>query len=145
MTATSPRPGSGGFFPEPMLYQPSGPPIPLLWVAHTPEEQRHYLDELELWVTWLVDHYRLDRRYVPECWVEHWELIEELSALHLAWEAAYATTSHADAPLTWHERLALARRRLGDCTARTGCRTGEHRFTEYRSGKSPNRHDTGLR
>lgn len=129
MTATSPRPGSDGFFPEPMLYQPSGPPIPLLWAAHTPEEQRHYLDELDLWVTWLVDHYRLDRRYVPECWAKHWELIEELSALHLAWEAAYATTSHADAPLAWHERLGHARPRLAEWVARTGCRAAEHRPT----------------
>ncbi|GGC14635.1 hypothetical protein GCM10010972_29920 [Cellulomonas carbonis] len=127
MTATSPRPGSDGFFPEPMLYQPSGPPIPLLWAAHTPEEQRHYLDKLEVWVAWLIGHYRLDHRYVPECWAEHWELIEELSALHLAWEGAYATTSHADAPLTWHERLGHARPRLAEWVARTGCRAAEHR------------------
>jgi hypothetical protein len=112
-----------------MLYQPSGPPIPLLWAAHTPEEQRHYLDELDLWVTWLVDHYRLDRRYVPKCWARHWELVEELSALHLAWEAAYATTSHADAPLAWHERLGHARLRLAEWVARTGCRGEEHRST----------------
>ena len=116
-----------GFLPEPVLHQPSGPPMPIMWAAHTPEEQRHLLDELGVWVTWLSDHYRLDRRYVPECWTKHWELIEELSALQLAWEAAYATTSHAEAPLGWHERLGLARGRLAEWTARTGCRAGEHR------------------
>jgi hypothetical protein len=127
MTSTAPAVDPDGFFPEPVLHQPSGPPIPLMWAAHTPDEQRHFLDELDVWVTWLVDHYRLDRRYVPECWPKHWELIEELSALHLAWEAAYATTAHADAPLTWHERLGLTRARLAEWAARTGCRAGEHR------------------
>lgn len=115
------------FFPEPVMHQSAGPPLPIMWAAHTPEEQRHRLAELTVWVTWLVEHYRLDRRYVPECWSKHWELIEELSALRLAWQAAYATTSHADAPLAWHERLGLARVRLADWTARTGCRSGEHR------------------
>ncbi|MBX9243571.1 hypothetical protein ICW40_01970 [Actinotalea ferrariae] len=129
MIRSRPRTGADGFFPDAALYQPSGPPVPLLWAAHTPEEQQHYLDELQTWVTWLADRYRLDGRYVPECWTKHWELIEELSALHLAWEAAYATTSHADAPLTWHERLGHARVRLAEWVARSGCRAAEHRAT----------------
>ena len=127
MTGTRPDANLDGFLPEPVLHQPSGPPMPIMWAAHTTEEQRHFLDVLDVWVTWLVEHYRLDRRYVPECWTKHWELIEELSALQLAWEAAYATTAHADAPLAWHERLGLARLRLAEWVARTGCRAGEHR------------------
>ncbi len=115
------------FFTEPVMNQPVGPPMPIMWCAHTREEQRHRLAELELWVTWLVDRYRLDRRYVPECWPRHWEFIEELSALKQAWEAAYATTSRADAPLAWHERLGLTRIRLAEWAARAGCRAGEHR------------------
>ena len=122
---TTPEPEA--LFPDPVLHQDGDPPIPLMWAAHTPDEQRYYLEELDVWVTWLTDHYSLDRRYVPECWTKHWELIEELSALHLAWQAAYATTAHADAALTWHERLTHARDRLADWTARTGCRAGEHR------------------
>lgn len=112
---------------ELVVSQPIGPPLPIMWSAHTPDEQHHLLAELKLWVTWLIGHYRLDGRYVPNCWTEHWELIEELSALRLAWEAAYATTSHADAPLAWHERLASARVRLAEWVARTGCRGSEHR------------------
>ena len=115
------------FFPDPVLHQLGGPPPPILWAAHTPDDSRHLFEDLDLWVTWLVDHYSLDRRFVPECWARHWELVEELSALHLAWEAAYATTAHADAALTRHERLALARTRVADWVARTGCRPGEHR------------------
>jgi len=127
MTPTTPRQDPGGFLPAPVLHQSGDPPTPIMWAAHTPDEHRHLLEELDIWVTWLVDHYSLDRRYVPECWTKHWELIEELSALQQAWEAAYATTSHADAPLAWHERLGLARARLAEWVARTGCRAGEHR------------------
>lgn len=127
MTTNSPRTADVGFFPAQVLHQPSGPPMPIMWAAHTLDEHRHLLEELEVWVTWLIEHYSLDRRYIPECWTRHWELIEELSALQLAWEAAYATTSHADAPLTWHERLGHARLRLVEWVARTGCRPGEHR------------------
>lgn len=118
---------SDPFFPEPVMSQPAGPPQPILWSAHLPDGGRLLFEELDLWVTWLVDRYSLDRRFIPDCWPRHWELIEELSALHLAWQAAYATTAHADAPLGWHERLAIARVRLSEWVARTGCRAGEHR------------------
>jgi len=101
--------------------------MPTCWPAHTPEEQRALIERLDVWVTWLVDHYSLDRRHVPECWAQHWELIEELSALRLAWEGAYATTAHADAPLAWHEHFHDARLRLNEWVARTGCRPDDHR------------------
>jgi hypothetical protein len=65
MTATDLPDVDDGFFPAPVLHQPSGPPTPLMWAAHTPDELGHMLAELDVWVTWLVDHYRLDRRYVP--------------------------------------------------------------------------------
>lgn len=122
-------PGEPGpdFFPDPVMNQPIGPPIPIMWAAHTPQEQCHRLAELDAWVTWLVGRYRLDRRCVPDCWTRHWELIEELSALRQAWEGAYAATSRADAPLAWHERFANARVRLSEWVARSGCRPGEHR------------------
>lgn len=129
MTTTRLTPRPDLFYPEPVMHQEGGPPTPLLWAALTPDEQHHHLEELDLWVTWLTDHYHLDHRHVPTCWTKHWELIEELSALHLAWQAAYATTAHADAALTWHERLAHARGRLTEWVARTGCRAGDHRTT----------------
>ena len=118
---------TAGFFPEAVLQQPFGPVTPTCWPAHTPEEQQALLEELDVWVSWLVDHYSLDRRHVPECWAQHWELVEELSALRLAWEGAYATTAHADAPLAWHERFAASRARLAEWASKTGCRLGEHR------------------
>jgi hypothetical protein len=116
-----------GFYPEPVQAQPFGPAFPICWATHTPEEQQVLLEELDVWVTWLTEHYHLDRRHIPECWTQHWELVEELSALRLAWDGAYATSARSDAPLTWHDHFHLTRTRLTEWVARTGCRPGEHR------------------
>ncbi|GAB3665529.1 hypothetical protein GCM10027596_31850 [Nocardioides korecus] len=60
--------------------------------------------ELTGWVDWLRSRYPLARK-VPPCWSEHPEVVEELTALWLAWQYAY---EERDAPLTaasdWHDR-----------------------------------------
>jgi len=60
--------------------------------------------ELGDWVGWIRHRYPLARR-IPECWADHPEVVEELTALWLAWQAAYV---ERDAPLTgaaeWHDR-----------------------------------------
>ena len=115
------------FYPPQQLEQPTMPPIPFAWSAQSPDDEQLFLEALELWVGWLVGRYRLDHRLVPDCWPQHPELVEELSALHLAWEGSFATTAMHDAPLLWHERFAAARQRLTDWVARTGCRPERHR------------------
>ena len=107
--------------------QPLGAPPPTVLTAKPVDEQTHLLELLAAWVDWLTDRYRLDHRTIPPCWPEHGELIEELVALHLAWQAAYGHLAHGDAPLLWHEHFSLARERLGDAVARSGCRAGHHR------------------
>ncbi|MBX9245828.1 hypothetical protein ICW40_13550 [Actinotalea ferrariae] len=115
-----------GFEPTPVV-QPTGAPPPTVLTAKRPDEQAHLLELLGDWVDWLTDRYRMDHRTIPPCWIEHGELIEELAALHLAWQAAYGHLAHGDAPLLWHEHFNLARQRLGDAVARSGCRATEHR------------------
>lgn len=111
----------------PLAAQPVGAPPPFVWSAHDAAEQAHQLDLLAGWVTWLVRRYSLDQRTVPPCWREHGEFIEELAALQLAWQAAFARLAHGDAPLQWHEHFSLARVRFADAVARSGCRPREHR------------------
>lgn len=106
--------------------QPVGAAKPYLFAAHSPDEQLNALLALDEWVGWLVERYNLDRRAIPPCWANHGELIEELSALRLAWLTAYAQMGPGDGPLAWHERFASARGRLADWAARTGCNY-EHR------------------
>ncbi len=60
--------------------------------------------QLESWTAWLRGRYPLARK-IPSCWAEHPELIEELTALWLAWQQAY---QQPNPPLTaaadWHDR-----------------------------------------
>jgi hypothetical protein len=74
------------------------------WRSLDPECTQERLQHLREWVTWLRDRYPIAKR-VPACWAEHPEVVEELTALWLAWHAAY---EKVDAPLTapaeWHDR-----------------------------------------
>lgn len=58
------------------------------------------LQEIDAWLTWITDLYLLDHRSIPACWPAHPELIDELSIVHLAWQAAYVTLADTDATLT---------------------------------------------
>ena len=129
-----PRPVQWSFLPSRQLPAPVGPPTPVVWSAFTEAEQETLLEDLELWVDWLVERYRLDHRIVPPCWKRHPELIEELSALQLAWQGAFASSAPADAPLHWHERFSIGRIRVGDWVSRTGCRPDAHRELEALPG-----------
>ena len=57
--------------------------------------------QLRAWVAWIRHRYPLAKR-VPACWAEHPEVVEELTALWLAWQQAYED-----------RRASLLRRRSG--------------------------------
>jgi len=103
------------------------PSLPVCWATLTDQEMQEEHQALADWIAWLVDRYTLDHRTVPPCWDQHGALVEELSALRTAWLASYALTGRPEAPLEWHAAFAMARQRLADSVARTGCRPSEHR------------------
>jgi hypothetical protein len=78
------------------------------WRDAGEEETAEALHELSAWVTWLVARYNVDTRKIPDCWIDHTDLIEELSALHTAWQVAFDQTDGGYGPVGWHERLAAA-------------------------------------
>jgi hypothetical protein len=98
----------------------------IAWATLDEAETADALTELEDWIQWLTSRYGLDHRHVPACWAGHGELIEELSALHTAWQRAYAPDAPGDAPLRWHEAFDASRERLQSWVARTGCRGPAH-------------------
>ncbi len=104
-----------------------GPVQPICWPALSLEDEALALDQLATWVDWVKWRYTLDHRVIPDCWRQHGPIVEELSALYTAWQTAYVTSAAGDAPLLWLEHFAVARARLTDWTARTGCRPREHR------------------
>lgn len=96
------------------------------WRGASPEAADSLWAELTPWVGWLVDRYGLGE-LVPPCWYRHGAIVEELTALYAAWNAAYVEPdARGFDPLYWHDGLdrMLARLREWD---RQGCRDGAHR------------------
>ena len=61
-------------------------------------------DRLNDWVGWLRGRYPLAEQ-LPACWWRHPELVEELTALWLAWRAAYTDpTAVMTQPAEFHDR-----------------------------------------
>jgi len=84
--------------------QPGGTPTAWCWRTLGPSGREELWTQLNTWVEWIRCRYPLSRR-IPACWAEHPEIVEELTALWLAWVNAY---ENGDAPLTsaadWHDR-----------------------------------------
>ena len=102
-------------------------PRPIDWRRLTDEAAAQQWADLHAWVRWLVKRYAIDPREIPPCWGAHGELVEELSALHTAHQAAYDPAGAPAGPADWHTTLANTRSRLHLSVARTGCRAGQHR------------------
>jgi hypothetical protein len=83
---------------------PAASPAAWCWRDLGPHAQAELMDQLDSWTAWLRHRYPLARR-IPGCWTRHPEVVEELTALWLAWQGAY---QQPDAPLTaaadWHDR-----------------------------------------
>ncbi len=81
---------------------------------------------LRLWVSWLLERYVV--KEVPRgCWWRHGLLVEELTALWLAWQAAFGEKADATSPLIWHEHFDRARDRIRQRMQQQGnCSSGEH-------------------
>jgi uncharacterized protein DUF4913 len=93
------------------------------WADLDADAARQTWNALYDWVTWLLDRYTV--REVPRaCWWRHGLIVEELTALWLAWQGAFGEDTTAIAPTFWHEHLDRARDRMrlrlqqqGNCAA----------------------------
>jgi hypothetical protein len=66
---------------------------------------RPVLDELVGWVAGVLLHYSDARAALPECWLWHPDIVEELLWLMTAWQAAYAAeTATVFQAADWHDR-----------------------------------------
>jgi hypothetical protein len=84
-------------------------------------------NELRSWVEWFTVRYRISESVVPVCWYKHGQLVEELSALHIAHAAAFDSADAGFGPIGWHERLSLSLPRLSRAYA-GGCSRGHDPF-----------------
>jgi hypothetical protein len=90
--------------PEPSDVGTVGAPTAWCWRTLGQHGTTELWTQLTDWIDWIRSRYPLARK-VPSCWAEHPELVEELTALWLAWQQAY---ENRDVQLTaaadWHDR-----------------------------------------
>lgn len=59
------------------------------------------------WLEWakptLLVHRAPSKAEIPDCWQDHAGVVEELLALHAAWQASYGGDA-GDAMINWHDR-----------------------------------------
>jgi hypothetical protein len=108
---------------------------PVDWDGLDQEQATRHWACLAGFVDEIVERYGLTET-IPACWYAHPAMREELSALHIAWTAAYTDPrAPADAGLTWHDQLDRVLTRLREWD-RGGCATGTHR-PDHPSGDDP--------
>ncbi|MFB8191369.1 DUF4913 domain-containing protein [Microbacterium sp. NPDC055988] len=91
---------------------PLNPQLTINWREINDEDRPDACRELVSWVhDWLIPRYQVKAKVIPDCWWEHSEYIEELSALHTAWLVAFDAADGGWGPIGWHERYALAQTR----------------------------------
>lgn len=98
------------------------------WRTLADADARAAWDSLREWVEWFTVRYQISESIVPVCWYKHGNLVEELSALHIAHGVAFDSSDAGFGPIGWHERLSLAIPRLRNAYA-GGCSRGHNRYT----------------
>ena len=129
---------------------------PWSWRHLGPAQTRALFTELRDWVNWLITRYELrgEAEMIPPCWFLHPVAVEELTALMVAWTAAYSQKQIApsDALVSWHDRwlwptlhrLNLQLRVWAKCTGGSHVPsrpappvTDEASFTSFLTGAGP--------
>ncbi len=92
------------------------------WRDLAPELAPIEWQTLREWVQWVTTRFDVPITLVPTCWWKHPALVEELSALHVAWRTAYDKQDTGLGPVVWLERWHAAKARLreaypGSCTS----------------------------
>lgn len=109
------------------IYDMGEVPRPVRWHLLRGQPAHAQWSRLIPWVAWLTQRYALAPTHIPHCWAHHGALVEELTALHGAYEVAYHDNQAASAMLEWHAMFAMSRGRLREWTSVTGCTRDEHR------------------
>lgn len=77
---------------------------PWCWRDLGQEAQQELWRQLTDWISWLRHRYPLAKK-IPPCWPEHPEIVEELTALWLAWQSAYVDPNGSlTGAAEWHDR-----------------------------------------
>jgi hypothetical protein len=111
------------------------------WADLDPDTASRTWPQLYHWVTWLLDRYTI--REIPRsCWWQHGLIVEELTALWIAWQGAYGPDTTTTAALFWHEHLDRTRDRIRTRLVQQGnCAAGGHQPPTPQPHPDQIRHD----
>ncbi len=104
---------------------------PVRWRDLPDEDAPAAWAALRDWVEWVTARYNVPTSLIPPCWWRHAALVEELAALHTAWQASFHPTDAGYGPVGWHERWSIASSRLR--AAYSGSCSSGHRDTPPRT------------
>lgn len=111
------------------------PQLTINWRTIPDEDRAEACQTLASWVNdWLIPRYYVKAKAVPDCWWQHTDLVEELSALHTAWLVAFDPADGGWGPIGWHERFALAQTRTA---FNAGACADDHRTAPVREVPAP--------
>jgi hypothetical protein len=96
------------------------PPRPIHWPSLIPGEAAEEWEALRQWVEALRIRFPHAVR-LPNCWWQHNDLVEALSALRDHERASYADTASATGPVDWHRAFRDIEQRLEVWIKRLGC------------------------
>ena len=99
--------GLAGVLSDLLSKPPQEKPAPWNWKELNDPERAALLTALRDWVDWYNDRYGVAAESrIPGCWHRHGPVVEELTAVWMAWKAAYyGHKTPNDAPAYWHERI----------------------------------------
>jgi hypothetical protein len=113
-------------------------PAPWCWRDLPPHQAAALWRELADWLAWLHTRYPLAET-IPGCWWRHPELVEELTAAHAAWKAAYTSPGASPyGPGEWHDRW------LPGLEQRLTTRWKTGRCTDHHQDRSPTAYGTPI-
>src|SRR5690606_6906044 len=70
------------------------------WRTLTDNDAADAWGPLREWVEWMTTRYNIPLSVIPDCWWKHGALVEELSALHIAHQAAFDDSDSGFGPIS---------------------------------------------
>ncbi|PDQ35199.1 MAG: hypothetical protein B5766_07735 [Candidatus Lumbricidophila eiseniae] len=94
--------------------------------------------ELREWVQWLVVRFQIDPSRIPNCWAEHGNIVEELSALWADWQFIYEGQNfRVGAATIWLHSLSMMLDRVKSHGGAASCTINDHAGWSQRTFKDP--------
>lgn len=119
-------------------------PKPVRFYEMDNEELRRVISELNEWVRWLVEEFKIPSKEIPPCWYKHHAVLEELQALYSLYLVNFHEAQSAAASIQFMVNLSMSRPRLAEWISHTGCTVRDHKPSGPYAGIWPDTYTNDL-